>query len=124
MCKSFKVWEPLAWVLLWGKHGEFGAGAAQLDINGRVSPFLDSFAFITDSRDVMGKNLLIKQQWVWREWQEKQHEKYFWNAAPTHFQRGRAQTVRVGDQKREQGWIFLQESILSDAAESRFRTNY
>lgn len=43
------------------KHGEF-AGAAQLDINRRLSQFIHSFAFITDSRDVMGKNLLKKQQ--------------------------------------------------------------
>lgn len=42
----------------------------------------------------------------------KKHEKYFRYAAPTHFQRRRARTVRVGDQNREQGWVFLHESIL------------
>lgn len=49
------------------------------------------------------------------------HEKYFGNTAATHFQRRRAGMVRVGDQKREQGRIFLHDSVLSDAAESRLQ---
>lgn len=57
-----KFLEPLAWLLFRGKHAECGAEAAQFDINRRSSQFLDSFAFITDSGDVMGKNLLKKQQ--------------------------------------------------------------
>lgn len=63
------------------------AEAAQLDIN-RPSPhFLDVFAFITDSRDVMDQKLLIMTMSVTRmtkkKTNRKEHEKYFQSTAPT-----------------------------------------
>lgn len=103
-----KFLEPLAWLLFRGKHavwrrsGTIWYQQAFVTIPGFICIYYWQRG--RDGQKTFDKTTMSMTRVT--EEEKKNHEKYFRNTAPTHFQRRRAGTVRVGDQNKRAGMGF------------------